>query len=66
VPPVSADGRVSDALIDSLVASGDEAVIAARLTDLLARGLDELLVMPVPIANAQDEQARLMRLIGQL
>ncbi len=64
--PVSADGTVSDALIDSLVVSGDEAAITARLADLLARGLDELLVMPVPVADAQDEQARLMRLIGQL
>jgi F420-dependent oxidoreductase-like protein len=64
--PVAGDGTVSDALIDSLVVSGDEAAIATRFAELLAMGLDELLVMPVPVANAQDEQMRLMRLIGHL
>jgi F420-dependent oxidoreductase-like protein len=64
--PVSADGTMSDALIDSLVVSGDEASVAARLVDLLAKGLHELLVMPVPVANAESEQTQLMRLIGQL
>jgi F420-dependent oxidoreductase-like protein len=64
--PVSADGTMSDALIDNLVVSGDEASVAAQLVGLLSKGLDELLVMLVPVANAQDEQARLMQLIGQL
>jgi len=63
--PVS-DGTMSDALIDSLVVSGDEATVSARLTELLGTGLDELLVMPISVANAGDELARLARLIGQI
>ena len=64
--PVSPDGVMSDALIDSLVVSGDEAAIASRLTELLAAGLDEVFVMHVPVADPEGEQARLMRLLGQL
>lgn len=65
--PVSPDGTMSDALIDSLVVSGDEAAIADRLTDLLAMGLDELLIMPILVADpAADEPYQLARLIGQL
>jgi F420-dependent oxidoreductase-like protein len=64
--PVSSDGTISDALIDSLVVSGDEATVKQRLVELLSKGLDELLVMQVPVADADGEQARLMRLIGQM
>ena len=64
--PVSSDGTMSDALLDSLVVSGDESTVAARLTDLLAQGLDELLVMPITVTDAEGEQARLAKLIGQL
>ena len=63
--PVSPDGVMSDALIDSLVVSGDEAAIASRLAELLAAGLDEVLVMQVLVADPEGEQARLMRLLGQ-
>jgi alkanesulfonate monooxygenase SsuD/methylene tetrahydromethanopterin reductase-like flavin-dependent oxidoreductase (luciferase family) len=64
--PVAPDGTMTDALIESLVVSGDEAIIAARLTELLEAGLDELLVMTVQVASPEGEQARLARLIGQL
>lgn len=64
--PVSSDGTMPDALIDSLVASGDEATISARLLDLLSQGLDELLVMPIPVAKAENEQEQIRELIGQL
>ena len=64
--PVSPDGTVPNALIDNLVVSGDETTIATRLADLLAAGLDELLVMLVVVADPQAEEARLMHLIGQL
>lgn len=64
--PVAADGTLSDALLDSLVVFGDEATIAARVTNLLAQGLDEVLVKPLPVARPEDEQARLAQLLGQL
>jgi F420-dependent oxidoreductase-like protein len=64
--PVSSDGTMSDALIESLVVSGDENAIATRLADLLAGGLHELLVMSIPVVDAESEQAQLIRLIGQL
>ena len=46
--------------------SGNEATVAARFTELLAAGLDELNVALVPITDAGDEQSRLMHLIGKL
>lgn len=63
--PVS-DGTMSDALFDSLVVSGDEATVSARLSELLRTGLDELLVMPITVANAEDELEQLMLLIGKM
>lgn len=63
--PVSSDGTISDALIDSLVVYGDEGAIAARLHDLLTQGLDELLLLLLPAEQPQEEQARLARLIGR-
>ena len=63
--PVASDGTVSDALLHSLVVFGDEATVKARLADLLSQGLDELLMMPIPVTHPEEEQARLMRLVGQ-
>jgi F420-dependent oxidoreductase-like protein len=65
-PLTSDQTSVPDALVDSLVISGNEATVAARFTELLAAGLDELNVGLVPITDAGDEQSRLMHLIGQL
>ena len=39
---VTTDQTVHDALVDSLVISGNEATVTARFTELLAAGLDEL------------------------
>lgn len=64
--PPAPDGSVPDALIDGLVVSGDEAAIENRLHELLDQGLDELLIMPVPIADETDERERLARLVGRL
>jgi F420-dependent oxidoreductase-like protein len=62
------DQAVPNALVDSLVISGNESTITARLTELLAAGLDELMVSLVPTTGAgdDDEQTRLMHLIGRL
>jgi F420-dependent oxidoreductase-like protein len=64
--PVAPDGTISDELIDNLVISGDETTIADRLADLLASGLDELLVMSISVVDAEREQAQLARIVGQL
>jgi hypothetical protein len=57
---------VPDSLVDSLIVSGKEATVTERLTELLAAGLDELMVNLVPIKDETDEMTRLMHLIGQL
>ena len=49
-----------------MVISGNEAAVAARFTELLAAGLDELNVSLVPMTDAGNEQSQLMHLIGQL
>jgi F420-dependent oxidoreductase-like protein len=64
--PLTAGQMISDSLIDSLIVSGNEDTVAAQFTELLAAGLDELMVTLVPIKDAMDEQTRLMHLIGQL
>jgi len=64
--PVEPDGSMSDNLIDSLVVSGDEANITSCLTDLLASGLDELIVMPIPVVDPAVELERLIGLIVRL
>jgi alkanesulfonate monooxygenase SsuD/methylene tetrahydromethanopterin reductase-like flavin-dependent oxidoreductase (luciferase family) len=57
---------VPDALVNSLIISGSESTIAARFKELLGAGLGELMITIVPIADAHDEQTRLMHLIGRL
>ena len=61
------DQAIPDALVDNLVISGNETTVSARFTDLLAAGLDELMVSLVPTTSTvEEEQTRLMNLIGQL
>ena len=62
----TSDQTVPDALVDNLVVSGNEDIVAARFTELLATGLDELMVSLVPIKDAVNEMRQLMHLIGQL
>jgi F420-dependent oxidoreductase-like protein len=65
---LTSDQTVPDALVDSLVISGDESTITARFAELLTAGLDELMISLVPTigADGDDEQTRLMHLIGRL
>jgi alkanesulfonate monooxygenase SsuD/methylene tetrahydromethanopterin reductase-like flavin-dependent oxidoreductase (luciferase family) len=64
---LTSDQTVPDALVDSLVISGDKTSVSVRFTELLTEGLDELMVSLVPTTSAaNDEQTRLMHLIGQL
>jgi F420-dependent oxidoreductase-like protein len=64
--PVFPDGSMSDELISSLVISGSETEIADRLSETLAAGLDELLVLPVAVHDGGRELTQLMQLIGHL
>jgi alkanesulfonate monooxygenase SsuD/methylene tetrahydromethanopterin reductase-like flavin-dependent oxidoreductase (luciferase family) len=64
---LTSDQTITDALVDNLVISGNEATVSARFTDLLVAGLDELMVSLVPTTSTvEEEQTRLMNLIGQL
>jgi F420-dependent oxidoreductase-like protein len=64
--PLEADGAVSDDLIANLVVMGDEAAVATRLNELLASGLDELLLNGLPVADPATDRTRLIRFIGSL
>jgi hypothetical protein len=67
LPPTSDQQAVSDELVESLVISGNEATVAARFTELLSTGLDELMVSLVPRAGGdEDELAQLAHLINRL
>ena len=61
--PVAADGSGLDALAKALVISGDEATLRGRLAELLANGLDELMVHPLPLTNAEKERGQLLKLL---
>jgi F420-dependent oxidoreductase-like protein len=65
---ITSDSNVPDALVDTLLISGNEATVSGRLRELLEAGLDELLITLVPVSDTADDkqQARLMHLIGRL
>jgi F420-dependent oxidoreductase-like protein len=63
--PVAPDGTMSDALLDELVVSGSPEAIATRLHQIQAAGVDELLVMPVTVADLEAEEAALIRLLAR-
>jgi F420-dependent oxidoreductase-like protein len=65
---ITSDQSVPDVLVDTLLISGNEATVSTQLRELLGAGLGELLVTLVPLSDkAEDEQqARLMHLIGRL
>jgi F420-dependent oxidoreductase-like protein len=52
---LTSDQAIPDTLVDSLVISGNESIVAARLTELLAAGLDELMVSLVRTTCAGDD-----------
>jgi alkanesulfonate monooxygenase SsuD/methylene tetrahydromethanopterin reductase-like flavin-dependent oxidoreductase (luciferase family) len=64
--PLTAGHKIPDTLIDSFIVSGDEKTVAAKLIELLAAGLDELMVNFVPIKDAKDEFMRITHLIGKI
>jgi len=40
--------QLADAIVDNLVISGNEEIVTARFSELLASGLDELMVTLLP------------------
>ncbi|HWE62603.1 MAG TPA: LLM class flavin-dependent oxidoreductase [Chloroflexota bacterium] len=61
--PFQDDGTPTDALIDALIVSGDPAHIVARLAEIQASGMGELLVMLVPVVDAIAEETALIAAI---
>mgnify|MGYP001236294977 FL=1 len=59
-------GVVSDDLLDHLVVWGDEARVQERLAGLLGDGIDELLVMAIPVSDLAQEEERLSRVLVAL
>ncbi len=64
--PVGADGSGVDALVKALVIAGNEAQVEKRLRELIASGLDELLLMLMPVADEAREREQLIQVIGSL
>ncbi len=64
--PIGEDGAGVDALVKALVIAGNEAQVETRLRELLASGLDELMLMLVPVADEASERAQLIRVMGAL
>jgi alkanesulfonate monooxygenase SsuD/methylene tetrahydromethanopterin reductase-like flavin-dependent oxidoreductase (luciferase family) len=60
------DEKELDALIRSQVVSGDEETVRNRLKELLASGLDELLLQLMPIADEAKERQQLLQLVSSL
>ncbi len=58
--------EVADSLVEGLLVYGDESRIRDRLLELLATEIDELTVSVVPVADVEQEEMRLARLIGRL
>src|SRR4051812_1164758 len=63
--PVPADGVMPDALLDTLVVSGTPDEVAARLREIQAQGVDELLVMRITVSDDDAEDTALLGLLGR-
>ncbi len=63
---MNGDEAALDALARTLVISGNEETVRDRVQELLVSGLDELLLLPIPIVDEAIERKQLFRLIGSL
>jgi F420-dependent oxidoreductase-like protein len=64
--PIAADGTGVDALVKALVIAGNAAQVEKRVRELLASGLDELMLMLVPVADEAREREQLLQVIRSL
>ena len=63
--PTTLGSAAPDTVVDSMVISGNEDTVTARFSELLASGLDELMVTMLPIKDTGEEQFRLMHSIAE-
>jgi F420-dependent oxidoreductase-like protein len=63
--PVGEGGAMTEALLDELVVSGTPDEVAARLHQIQDAGVDELLVMRVPVADEAVEETTLIELLAR-
>ena len=64
--PTTVGGAAPESLVESLVISGNEDTVRGRFSELLASGLDELMLTRLPIININDEQVRFLQLVAGL
>jgi F420-dependent oxidoreductase-like protein len=64
--PIASDGTGVPELVKALVVAGDQAQVEKRVRELLASGLEELLLMLVPVKDEARELERLMWVMGSL
>jgi F420-dependent oxidoreductase-like protein len=62
--PVTTDGEMTDELIETLAVSGGPEEIRARLESIRARGIDELMVSHVVVADEEAELAKLSEILA--
>lgn len=62
--PVNAAGEMSDGLVDTLAVSGSVADVTARLQDIRARGIDELLISQVVVDDQETELEALSAILA--
>lgn len=62
--PVEAEGRMSDLLVDNLLVSGPASDVRGRLESIRRRGIDELLISHVPVADEAAELAELSAILA--
>jgi alkanesulfonate monooxygenase SsuD/methylene tetrahydromethanopterin reductase-like flavin-dependent oxidoreductase (luciferase family) len=60
------NGAVTDDLLDELVIVGDEAEVTARLTRVLERHIDELMVSLIPETHDRDQENALLEILGAI
>ena len=63
--PVGPDGAMSDALLDELVVSGSREAVTARLQEIQAAGVDELVITQMTVGDAVAEEAGLVELLAR-
>lgn len=64
--PTGEDGSGVAELVKALVVAGTPQQVEQRLRELIASGLDELLLMLVPVADETHERKQLMQVIASL